>query len=66
MPNFGVTPFESKTDHLTSYKALIFSFAIDGLVLWMSYHSFFYFHLSTPTTKDPFNDLDSLANSDYM
>ena len=66
MPNFGVAPFESKTDHLTSYKALLFSFTMDGLVLWISYQSFIYFELSTAITKDPFNDLDSLANSDYM
>ena len=66
MPNFGLTPFESKTDHLTSYKALLFSFAMDGLVLWISYQSFLYFELSTVITKDPFNDLNSLANSDYM
>ena len=66
MPNFGVAPFESKTDHLTSYKVLLSSFAMDGLVLWISYQSFIYFELSTAITKDPFNDLDSLANSDYM
>ena len=66
MSNFGVAPFESKTDHLTSYKALLFSFAIDGLVLWVSYQSFIYFELSTAIMKDPFNDLDSLVNSDYM
>ena len=66
MPNFGVAPFESKTDHLISYKSLLFLFAMDGLVLWMSYQSFIYFYLSTAITKDPFNDLDSVANSDYM
>ena len=66
MPNFGIAPFKSKMDHLTSYKALLFSFAMDGLVLWVSYKSFIYFELSTAIMKDPFNDLDSLANSDYM
>ena len=66
MPNFGVAPFESKIDHLTSYKALLFSFGMNGLILWISYQSFIYFDLSTAITKDPFNDLESLANSDYM
>ena len=66
MSNFGVAPFESKTDHLTSYKALLFSFTMDGLVLWISYQSFIYPELSTVVTKDPFNDLDSLAKSGYM
>ena len=66
MPNFGVAPFESKIDHLTSYKSLLFSFGMDGLILWISYQSFIYFDLSTAITKDPFNDLESLANSEYM
>ena len=65
-PNFGVAPFESKSDHITSYKAILFAFVLDGLVLWVSYQSFLYPELSTVITKDPFNDLDSLANSDYM
>ena len=66
MPNFGVAPFESMTDDITSYKALLFSFSVDGLVLWISYQSFIYFELSTARVKDPFNDLDSLAISDYV
>ena len=65
-PNFGVSPFESKSDDITSYKAILFAFVLDGLVLWVSYQSFLYFDLSTAITKDPFNDLDSLVNSDYM
>ena len=65
-PNFGVTPFESNKDHITSYKALLFVFVIDGLVLWIVYQSFLYIELSTAIMKDPFNDLDSLANSNYM
>ena len=64
-PNFGVAPFESKSDHITSYKAILFAFVLDGLVLWISYQSFLYFNLSSVIIKDPFNDLDSLANSDY-
>ena len=65
-PNFGVKPFESMIDHLTSYKALLFAFAMDGAVLWIGYKSFLYPELSKAVTKNPFNDLDSLANSDYM
>ena len=64
-PNFGVSPFESKTDDLTSYKVILFAFVFDGLVLWIAYQSFLYPELSKVITKDPFNDLDSLANSDY-
>ena len=65
-PNFGISPFESKIDHITSYKAILYAFVLDGLLLWISYQSFLYFDLSKVITKDPFNDLDSLANSDYM
>ena len=65
MSNFGVAPFESMTDDITSYKALLFSFSVDGLVLWISYQSFIYFELSMAITKDPFNDLNSFSNSDY-
>ena len=65
-PNFGVAPFESKSDHITSHKAIVFAFVLDGLVFWISYQSFLYHELSAIITKDPFNDLDSLANLDYM
>ena len=65
-PNFSGTPFQSKTDHIVSYKTLVFVFMLDGLVLWITYRSFLYTDLSTPLIKNPFNDLDTLANSDYM
>ena len=63
---FGGKPFKCKIDHITSYKTFLFSSILDGLVLWISYQSFLYFDLSTVIIKDPFNNLDSLANSDYM
>ena len=65
-PNFGVSPFESKSDDIASYKAISFAFVLDGLVLWISYQSFLYPELSRIITKDPFKDLDSLADSEYM
>ena len=65
-PNFGGTPFQAKTDHITSYKTLVFVFMMDGLVLWSTYQSVMYTDLSRPLIKNPFNDLDTLAKSDYM
>ena len=65
-PNFGGVPFESKTDHIISYKTLVFVFMMDGMVLWATYQSVMYTNLSTPLIKKPFNDLDSLAKSGYM
>ena len=64
-PNFGGTPFQSKTDYIASYKTLVFVFMLDGLVLWSSYQSVMYTNLSKPLIENPFTDLDSLANSDY-
>ena len=65
-PNFGGTPFQSKTDYIASYKTLVFVFMLDGLVLWVTYQSFLYTELSTPLIKNPFSDLNTLAKSDYM
>ena len=65
IPNFGGSPFESKTDHITSYKTALFTCILDGLVLWVSYQSFLYTELSTPLIENPFNSLDTLAKSDY-
>ena len=65
-PNLGGTPFQAKTDHITSYKTLVFVFMMDGLVFWTTYQSVMYTNLSIPLIKIPFNDLDTLAKSDYM
>ena len=65
-PNFGGTPFQSKTDFIASYKTLVFVFMLDGLILWVAYQSFLYTELSTPLIKNPFSDLNTLAKSDYM
>ena len=64
-PNFGGTPFESKTDHVSSYKTLVFVFMLDGMIFWAIYQSFLYTELSTPLIENPFNSLDTLAKSDY-
>ena len=65
IPNFGGSPFESKTDHITSYKTALFTFILDGLVLWVSYQSFLYTELSTPLLKAPFHDLESFSKSKF-
>ena len=66
IPNFGGKPFPSITDHIVSYKTLVFAFMLDGLVLWVSYRSFLFSELSTPLMENPFSDLESLAKSGYM
>ena len=66
VPNFGGTPFQSNLDNIASYNTLVFVFMLDGLVLWVSYQSFLYTQLSIPLIKNPFSDLNTLAESDYM
>ena len=39
---------------------------MDGLVLWTTYQSVMYTDLSRPLIKNPFDDLDTLAKSDYL
>ena len=63
--NFGGKPLCSKIDHITSYKTLLFSIFLDGVIFWISYRAFLFTELSTKVNKYPFNDLDSLSKSGY-
>ena len=63
--NFGGKPPYSKIDHITSYKTLLFSIFLDGVIFWISYRAFLFTELSTQLFKYPFNDLDSFSKSGY-
>ena len=67
--NFGGKPLCSKIDHIkdhiTSYKTLLFSIFLDGVIFWISYRAFLFTELSTKIIKYPFYDLDSLSKSGY-
>ena len=62
---FGGKPFKCKIDHITSYKTLLFALFLDGVIIWISYRAFLFSELSSKINKYPFNDLDSLAKTDY-
>ncbi len=66
MANFGGKPTESKIKHTNSYKTLIFSTLLCGLVVWISYRAFLISELSIKYKKYPFHDLESLAKTNYL
>ena len=63
--NFGGKKLDYKVGHITSYKTLLFSVLLDGVVFWISYRAFLFTELSTQLSKYPFYDLDSLSKSGY-
>ena len=63
--NFGGNPSKCKIDHITSYKTLLFTFFLDGVIIWICYRAFLFSELSSKINKYPFSDLDTLAKSDY-
>ena len=65
MANFGGKPYKSKTDDISSYKTILFTFLLDGLISWIFYRAFLTSKLSSKLTKYPFTDLNSLAETDY-
>ena len=63
--NFGGKPYKSKSDNISSYKTLLFTFLLDGMISWIFYRAFLTSKLSTKLNKYPFTDLNSLAKTDY-
>ena len=57
---------ESKIDHLNSYKIILFTCLIGGLLIWTTYTAFLVSQLSIHVIKHPFDDLDSLSKSNYL
>lgn len=62
---FGGKPLKHKIENITSYKVLLFATFLDGVVFWASYRGFLFYALSSKHPKYPFNDLNSLIESDY-
>jgi hypothetical protein len=63
--NFGGKPGPTKLDSVQAYVVTIFTGLICGSVVWISYRAFLTSELSVATKVLPFNDLESLANTDY-
>jgi hypothetical protein len=65
MANFGGKPVPSKFDTIQSYRFVIFTSLLAGTVVWISYRASLTSELSAAKKKLPFNDLESLSNTDY-
>ena len=48
-----------------AHRIVLFNCLLLGSIVWMYYRASFTSHLSIPTWKLPFNDLESLSNSNY-
>ena len=66
LANFGKPPFPSTMDNFNSYKSLVFTSLLGGVVIWISYQAELTSKLSIDLTKFPFNDLESLSKTNYM
>ena len=66
MANFGETSFESKVNNYTSYKGLIFTSLISGLIISTAYSASLVSELSVKIIKFPFHDPESLSKTEYM
>jgi hypothetical protein len=65
MTNFGGKPGPTKLDYIQAYRVAIFAGLICGSVLWISYRAFLTSELAVLKKVFPFNDLESLATTDY-
>jgi hypothetical protein len=65
MANFGGKPVPTKLDTIQSYRCVIFTSLLAGTVVWISYRASLTSDLSAAKMKLPFNDMESLSNTDY-
>ena len=63
--NFGGSHFPSKIDHVNSYKSVIFTCLISGVVTWVYYQALLTSRLSTKVVEYPFHDIPSFSQSNY-
>ena len=66
MSNFGGKPTSSKIDKYKSYKTLLFSSLLGSVIVWIAYRSFLSSELTVKITKYPFNDMESLTETNYL
>ena len=64
--NFGGLPTPSKIDIFSSYKSIVFTSLLGGLVFWSSYQAKLTSILAVDLKKIPFNDIESLSKTDYL
>ena len=66
MSNVGGKPSKSGLEKISSYKIIIFTTLLGGLVNWIAYRSQLTADLSVHVFKYPFNDLESLSKTNYL
>ena len=66
MANLGGRPFPLKIDILNSYKSLVFTSLLGGVVVWIFYRGQLTSKLSVNLKKYPFDDLESLSKTNYL
>ena len=66
MVNFGGQPSPTIIDNFNSYKSVIITSLFGGLVIWASYNAQLTSRLSVDVKKYPFNDLDTLSQTNYL
>ena len=66
MVNFGGQPSPTIIDNFNSYKSVIITSLFGGLVIWASYNAQLTSRLSVDMKKYPFNDLDTLSQTNYL
>ena len=65
LANFGGMHFESKIDKISSYKLVVFTILLSGMVVWIYYQASLTSGLAIKVEKYPFNDLQSFSQTNY-
>lgn len=63
--NFGGKPTPTKIDKTTTYKIVVITSLLSGLVIWMAYRSMLIAVFSILYQKYPFSDIESFSNTDW-
>ena len=63
--NFGNASFTPITNKFQSLQMVIFIALMSGNIIWIAYNGELLAKLAQPRFEKPFNDLESLAESNY-
>ena len=63
--NFGGKPIPTSIDSRRTYKMLVFTSLLSGVVVWIAYRSFLTAELAVEIKKYPFSDFESLSKTNW-
>ena len=63
--NFSGKPTATMIDKKRSYKAIVFTSLLSGVLIWISYRSMLSAAFSVTFKKLPFDDMESFARTDW-